>query len=402
MNQNGIWENILRRQVAGRSLRSKCLVLITSNIKDQRRFLERIGVTSLSTNNDFGWGYIFQEIKDTQQDELVLKLNIHTVVDTGYDNERNVNHFVEMLKTFVLSKFRMDDVLMIPVLNCHSASSWIGFLAKWISIFDKTFGNTEEGEKLNTKLLEQFKINSLKFLGSNISMAPNIVLKEFECDHLLGCKILLYIVGASELSHDGIKGDFEYAQQALRVVALKHGGSIVFAKENQSKDDKILLGVMGLSLSCDFSSGGDNKDNKVVPNAVSFDQLVIPLGYDSVGKISVSDEEFDIAEFATAWQNLIDGKDSIILEKYKTNFAKNGPVNSESKLFDNREDKVIDTSVDTLSLNDFLRLNYSASPNLKNENRTIDKLTQEYRSAKEDSSKVRDFFETLKLKNKEI
>lgn len=418
---NGIWDKLLGSVASLKSSKYKTLLLIAGDSNDQTYIINQLNAInnienendlllfssatvklehkSVDIANDFGFGYSYIEFEDENND-LLTHLDIYTIVDDDFANHDAdaysisdyslQKYYQDIVETFVNKgpvRENLDDLLVVPILNMqHEPHYWLNFLYFWLKSLNEVFDNNEK----NIKLIQNFKTNSLNYLTRNSqpntnedsnsadptsnsnnnkknpTALKNFILKEGECDLPLGFNLLISVINANQItfleqssaSSFNIEV-FEYIQQILRIITLKHGGSLIYLPESHQtttvhrnktkiKEGLRLATLVASILEFDIhiptlvlvddqasqqqqkknntkiltkrplSSSSSDKNTpasstisklleakKVIPNLINQQSLLIPQGYDTHGKISTVNEALDIQKVAKQWDVLL-------------------------------------------------------------------------------------------------
>lgn len=190
----------------------------------------------------------------------------------GYANTENyeIYYKVELtstdisLSTDTLAKFSSQPqavVLLLP------DALWVPRLGLWLLSFKNCLGRQEAFQAAQMNYLDR----KAKYLGGPV--------RAYEFTSPLGYDLIIHLPEKAYM--------LDNLDQIARVIALQHGGAVCAAKLSDLLED-----------SC-------------VPNAVSSSKLMIPSGYDSIGKIETVDDDFQVLRFAEIWQNYMNDPENL-------------------------------------------------------------------------------------------
>lgn len=97
---------------------------------------------------------------------------------------------------------------------------------------------------------------------------------------------------------------FDFILQYLRTVLLKHGAGLIYTMPSQPGQLQPLIhSMLGISsgLSGAHMTAKDKAERGIKHNVVDRERVLVPLGWDSWGKIRVLREGFDVEGVSRAW-----------------------------------------------------------------------------------------------------
>jgi dynein light intermediate chain 1 len=113
---------------------------------------------------------------------------------------------------------------------------------------------------------------------------------------------------------------FDFIQQFLRTVLLKHGGSLIYTMphlpESNSALQKLIHSSLGIQSMLQKQTLKHNTTNR--------DHILVPPNFDSFGKIRILTEDFNIDDVSEAWTRDISGPDSSDLDADAANILEDG------------------------------------------------------------------------------
>lgn len=213
--------------------------------------------------------------------------------------------------------------------------------------------------------MKTWKDNRNKFSQLNTENPPStateivdLPLGPGEWDAPLGLPLIVVAQNADKIeNHEKEQSwkdeEFDFILQYLRTVLLKHGAALIytFPHATQQTDvqlQSLLHSSLGITDLLGRDRAGGAKGTAVKHNVVDRDRVLVPMGWDSWGKIRILREGFDAEEVSREWSEDI--------EKPDTAVATNGDVAAAQT---NGEDQEKQDSVTMFE--DFIR-----SPELDN------------------------------------
>lgn len=234
--------------------------------------------------NEFGLGYTFIQYKD-DSGELLSTLQIYTLPG-DYKN-----HYKSVIESLT-SNTSITDLLLIPLLDyTDNPHSWLTFLRSWLSTVHSLF----------------FKENFDDL--QNLYTTQHKNLEEGVYDIPLGVQVLI-IVANTETRPDWEHSIVEFIQSVLRIIALKHGTSLLFTSLLRA-DPRIIQLISNL-LDIEITQ---KLQNTLEPNLVDHTEILVPVGIDSWGKIQTVSDDLNTHELSKEW-NLTDDNNQLI-ERYQ-------------------------------------------------------------------------------------
>lgn len=385
-----IWDDLLESVPGVNPVKDKCIVLITNNKSAQdivvnqiksyiskrnqnskiNSFVNNIGVTGdtmgvsklgnskendeniVSSDFGFGYGLFTMETTSDDQSEDNIKLHIYTILDDSEDYEEEVRlgqfeYYKNMVELYIKAdQFKFSDIVIMPVLDfikVKDASEWPKYLRRWlIDCFSLTL-NTESQKRINNDLLlECFKQKTCEYLNSS---SVNIKLNTGECDCPLGFHFIIVVVNphSSKIINDK---QCDYVLQFLRMVCLKHGGSLCYLANHENN-----LLINSLQDSTGFGSSDLNDILKTKelrtqePIFLNSRGLYIPLGSDNLDQIAIVDDTVMLNEdLLKSWSrfiNLSSGDNTSNTDEFLLKFKKNLASRGSSLLLDTENNRTL-------------------------------------------------------------
>jgi dynein light intermediate chain 1 len=113
---------------------------------------------------------------------------------------------------------------------------------------------------------------------------------------------------------------FDFIQQFLRTVLLKHGGSLIYTMPHLPESNSALQRLIHSSLGIQSML----QKQTLKHNTTNRDHILVPPNFDSFGKIRILTEDFNIDDVSEAWTRDISGPDSTDLDADAANILEDG------------------------------------------------------------------------------
>lgn len=156
------------------------------------------------------------------------------------------------------------------------------------------------GDFRDEMVIKSFESAVSSFLGTYTTTVETdtVVKNKGECDTVLGVDYVLLFMGSDSLDSLPLMNQVEIdkLQQLLRILVLKTGGSLVFAKTalDTPTPFQYLLSYLAKAL------------RKPTLQVDDYTSLTVPKGWDSWGKIKILDETLNIEHWNSLFETLID------------------------------------------------------------------------------------------------
>ncbi|KAK9381321.1 dynein light intermediate chain-domain-containing protein [Kockiozyma suomiensis] len=317
-----IWTNLLDSALTAKSATARTILLIGGSAEIQRSFITQL-VTSTDGNlysvkgshttmqNEFAIGYLYLDIYDREQEDLILRLNVYTMpkVFASY-----AKLLVDILRK---DNTTFENLFVIFLCDWVEPRRWIRDLAQSIIFLrDSVFSELDQDTYSAglQRCSERYKkLTRVSFAESfqlpNNGIEVEMPLGKGEFDAPLGVDFMVAMMNSERIDilerQFGRKDDeFDFIQQFLRTILLKHGASLIYL----SSDSKTLFSFVFYLLSPSIESE-HSKDfvaeaaQQIKPNVIQRDSLLIPSGWDSWSKILVIKEDFDVEGVSGSWQH---------------------------------------------------------------------------------------------------
>ncbi|KAK9371091.1 dynein light intermediate chain-domain-containing protein [Lipomyces kononenkoae] len=359
-----IWTSLLQSASISKATTSRNILLLgkpRGSSATQAAFIQNIAASAPSglyivkgrttqIANDFALGYVYVDVLDRDQEEIILRLNIYSL-SSIYESYARL-----LVDLFQRDKSTFETLLVTILLDWEQPRRWIRDLAQYIKfLIEFVFKNLDQdvcASALNkcattfrcytdlvlNKLIGSQRYRQLASISfSEASDLPNrsteidIPLGQGEYDAPLGVEMLVAVMNSERIDilerQFGRKDDeFDFIQQFLRTVLLKpnviqDGAALVYLSSESTTLFPLLFYLLSPSLLSEHSRNILIEASKnIQPNVVDRDAVLIPSGWDSWSKILLIKEEFDVDGVSSGWSADVlshDGDMEGIIEVYE-------------------------------------------------------------------------------------
>ncbi|KAM0793520.1 hypothetical protein ACM66B_000959 [Microbotryomycetes sp. NB124-2] len=321
-----LWSSILDSVSGSKGVSTKnCIVLGTKHTGKSTlvsRLASKTGEPSTTSNlssadtHDLGLSYNVVDIQDESDEETIARLGVYQLPSPERPNAS--------LLSLAMSPATLMDSIVLIVLDWEQPWRFMRDLHAWTSLIDELvnergIGDSQTGssarERLGT-LFRQYVEPSA--VATNSTSAAHLADKDSPLPsgtltHNLGLDMVIVCTKAdhiSSLERDrSLKEEqYDFIQQSLRTVALRYGAAVFFTTRTQPESFSKLRSYILHRL---FAAGSRASAHSATTsrlfafphraNVVDKDQVVVPSGWDSWGKIKVLRERFDPEAFGRAW-----------------------------------------------------------------------------------------------------
>ncbi|KAI9676100.1 MAG: hypothetical protein M1817_000843 [Caeruleum heppii] len=315
-----LWSSMLDDVASGRSLPEKNLLVLGGSPEAQKDFLQ--GLSNDIANgrkhaeahsgkrpplaNQFALGYTYEDIWDADHEDLIARLSIYLLSDPSPS-------FTPLLKT-VLSPQTIPHTLIVILLDWSDPWRWLRQLRQWVWLLRSLAASlSEECKDAMEETMTRWR-NHTQDLGGRESAGkpPNnesmhLPLGTGEWDEVLGLPLCVVCQNADHMtsleSEQGWKEEtFDFVQQSLRTILLKHGASLVYTSRSSPN---LLQSLVYASLGIQSTL----KRQILKHNVVDRDRVLVPPNWDSWGKIRVLKDGFDVEGISAGWSTDIARRD---------------------------------------------------------------------------------------------
>lgn len=289
---------MLKSAASESALPRASFVVLSSNTDIQNTVINSLHPkkkTPEKVANEFGLGYTFIEYADESQD-VFSHLDVYTLDSVGPE-------YASILGKMAFN--RPKKTLVTIVLDWQHVALWPSQLEGWISLLKTSIEPRDDIiESLRTRL-QTYSSGNDESYGEEVLLP----LEDGQYEDPLSVDIVICAIG-SEDAHNLSDSTVDMAQQYLRVVAFKHGGSVVSMPFHSDND--LLLDLVSERLS--LPTKGPEVQS-ATPAAVDPHSLVIPAGWDSRAKIVAVNED-TIAKIDEFVKLRADGRRDELFSKY--------------------------------------------------------------------------------------
>ncbi|KAK9313849.1 dynein light intermediate chain-domain-containing protein [Lipomyces starkeyi] len=315
-----IWSSLLESASISKTTPSRTILLLGASPTTQESFIQQIvasagsGVYSIKgwtsqIANEFALGYVYFDVFDRDQEDVILRLNIYTL-SLIYDSYASL--IVDLLQR---DKFTFETLLVTILLDWEEPRRWVRDLAQYIKFLKElVFKGLDQDvcasglRKCSQRYRQLSSISFTELLNfPSRSAEIDIPLGKGEYDAPLGVELLVAVMNSERIDvlerQFGRKDDeFDFIQQFLRTVLLKHGAALVYLSSESKSLFPLLFYLLSPSLLSEHSRNILIEASKnIQPNVVDRDALLIPSGWDSWSKILLIKEGFDVDGVSSGW-----------------------------------------------------------------------------------------------------
>jgi dynein light intermediate chain 1, cytosolic len=213
-------------------------------------------------------------------------------------------------------------MLLVILLDWSDPWNWIRELRAWIRILNNLLGSLYNEAKLKVALdenINQWKDRKRRITSeptggdtnSSIDVDVTLPLGPGDWDRPLGVPLSVVCQNANRIEiwekESGWKDrHFDFVQQFVRTILLKHGGSLIYTMPNLTESESTLQTLIHTTLG--VQSMLQRKTLK--HNTTDRDHIVVPPNFDSWGKIRILTDDFNIEAVSQAWERDIEAAPS--------------------------------------------------------------------------------------------
>ncbi|KAK9246243.1 dynein light intermediate chain-domain-containing protein [Lipomyces tetrasporus] len=315
-----IWSSLLVSASISKTTTSRTLLLLGGSPTAQKSFIQQI-VTSAGSGpysikgrpsqiaNDFALGYTYLDVFDRDQEDVVLRLNIYTLSSIFDPYARLIVDLWER------DEVTFESLLVTILLDWEEPRRWVRDLAQHIRFLNKLALKHLDQDVFASglrKCSQRYRqLSSISFTEAlnlpSRSAEIEIPLGKGEYDAPLGVELLVAVLNSERIEvlerQFGRRDDeFDFIQQFLRTVLLKHGAAIIYLSADSKSLFPFLFYLLSPSLLSEHSRTILIEASKnIQPNVVDRDALLIPSGWDSWSKILLIKEGFDVDGVSSGW-----------------------------------------------------------------------------------------------------
>lgn len=334
---------------------------------------------------DIGTSYTTVDIGDDNDDEALARLSIHQIPSCSppYSSLLPLILNPESLKESLI-------MVLIPFTHPHSL---LASLVRWMALIqsvidsikqstkppDKAHGTGDRGEFVVEEAKEALETHYRSYVepvgppqspspnefpetitGNNASIHLEIPLPPGTLTENPGVGVVVVCTKADQIDQlekekDFKEEQFDFIQQVLRSICLRFGGALFFTSERKPETigrlrSYVLHRLFGQLESTSLTAatvttGGAASSSRLFPfpykaNVIDRDEVLIPMGWDSWGKIKILRDGFNPAVVGNGW--LLD------IEKHRHTLANpdlsgaaNQPNETEDTSWDNEGRKIV-------------------------------------------------------------
>ncbi|ODQ66720.1 hypothetical protein NADFUDRAFT_50629 [Nadsonia fulvescens var. elongata DSM 6958] len=337
-SDDSLWVSLLKTVRAHRLIETKTVVLLGGTPSDQKLYVENLRLYALATSScssvkpsdiykphtefpdTFSHCYTYIDFEDSETGDTITRLNIYAFPNDPQSLykpllEKIIHNIIKRNKEYYEPGSKrdiVDDLLFSIIFSWKSDPHyWASFLASWIKLINDVMLAIDPILVQNSKtklgqLIQWYNsgpVNKGLQFQKNGNCEGEFPFDEGQYDAPLGVNLLMAIVrsdmmGSFETDHRYSDERFDYIQQFIRLVLLKHGGSLIYLKSIPDTGDHTLGQYVAQQLHFDILL---SQISDLHHNVIDRENVFVPLGWDSWGKIATLRDGFEAKEISSAW-----------------------------------------------------------------------------------------------------
>ncbi|KAH8816881.1 dynein light intermediate chain-domain-containing protein [Xylogone sp. PMI_703] len=356
-SKKDMWSSMLNGVASGKRLPEKNILVLGGTSDSQREFLEALSIDDTRKvqdrqsrqppiANNYALGYTYRDVLDADHEDILARLSIYLLADPSPS-------FAPLLQP-LLTPQTIPNTLIVILLDWSQPWFWLRELRAWIRLLRTLLVSLDDDckEKMEEVMIRWRDrgrgANNLDTGGTSGGTEGDVSLPlgPGEWDEALGLPLCVVCqnsdrIEALEKEKAWREEEFDFVLQCLRTVLLKHGSSLIYTIPSVTSPLPSLI----------HSSLGIHSLLKRQPlkhNVIDRDKVVVPVNWDSWGKIRVLREGFDVEAFSRGWS--LDIEESDATPNGHTDSAPNG--SEESPIAEGAvasyEDVIRDPSLDAM------------------------------------------------------
>jgi dynein light intermediate chain 1 len=257
--------------------------------------------------NEFALGYTYQDVLDTDQQDILARLSIYTL-------SKPTPHFIPLLRPLFSPK-TIPNMLLVILLDWSDPWNWITQLRSWVRLLHTLLQtlpkDTVPAFEDNIIEWRDKKRNDSKDTSggtdgatSSIDADVELPLGPGEWDSPLGVPLCVVCQNANKIEslekESGWRdAHFDFVQQFLRTILLKHGGSLIYTMPHLAG-----TGTGSALQTLVHSSLGIQsmlQKKTLSYNMTDRESILVPPNFDSWGKIRILTDDFNAEAVSQAW-----------------------------------------------------------------------------------------------------
>lgn len=151
---SNIWSSLLDSVASGKKLPEKRIILLGGSPSIQKEFIEVLNSKSQKRGqerqrqrpviaNDFALGYTYQEVLDADQEDVLARLSIYTLLDSTLG-------FSSLLQPLI-TPTDIPHSLLVILLDWSEPWNWIAQVRDWIRLIQETMSKLGEDSKIGMR-----------------------------------------------------------------------------------------------------------------------------------------------------------------------------------------------------------------------------------------------------------
>lgn len=275
--------------------------------------------------NDFALGYTYQDVLDTDQQDILARLSIYTLSKPTQD-------FIPLLRPLFTPK-TIPNMLLVILLDWSDPWNWVTQLRSWVRLLHTLLQtlpkDTVPAFEDNIIEWRDVKRNNSKDTTAGTETTTSIIdadvalpLGPGEWDSPLGVPLCVVCQNANQIEtlekESGWRdAHFDFVQQFLRTILLKHGGSLIYTLPHLAGTSTGSALQTLIHSSLGIQSMLQKKTNSY--NMTDREAILVPPNFDSWGKIRILTDDFNVEAVSQAWTEDISSESHDAMNGPETN-----------------------------------------------------------------------------------
>ncbi|KAG4305841.1 hypothetical protein PORY_000751 [Pneumocystis oryctolagi] len=318
-----LWSSLLNSVSSVKKMPLKHLILLGGGNEGAREWIASLKRVAKSHNEQ---GTFTQEKESLTSSTYLMDYTYIEWMDPDHGERLAVievyliSEFHLMCETVLLDLLTPDflkNSVVCVLLDWKSPWKWLYELHVWIQLLKKVIENFKSSSEIHAQVVSElvetwgYKIrtycenSTLKHDDVDNNEQIIIPLGSGQYDEPIGLPLICVCNHSEHMvtieKDEFLKGEhFDFIQQCLRTVLMKHGGMLCYTSDlYQHTLCNVLYSILdSFSLLSQIYT-----DIKSLPkaNVIDRDQIFVPVGWDSWGKIRITRDGFDVEGISELW-----------------------------------------------------------------------------------------------------
>lgn len=258
-------------------------------------------------------GYTYQDVLDADQEDTLARLSLYLLHTPS-------TAFAPLLKP-LLTPTSIPNSAIVILLDWAEPWNWLRQFREWIRALRAVMLSLDDDCKYALEdSMKTWKDNRNKYSQLSTENAPStttttdlpdLPLGPGEWDAPLGLPLIVVAQNADKIEqHEKEQNwkdeEFDFILQYLRTVLLKHGAALIYTFPNTTQQTNVQLqslvhSSLGITDFLGRDRAGGAKGTAIKHNVVDRERVLVPMGWDSWGKIRILRDGFDAEEVSREW-----------------------------------------------------------------------------------------------------